>query len=50
MKQSGGISTVLIYGVAGRRRRRCSSVTRVLLLTAERNAVGETAAAAVSRY
>ena len=42
MKQSSGISTV--YGVA-RRRRRCSSATRVLLVTAERNAVGETAAA-----
>ena len=48
--ECGGISTV--YGVAGRRRRRprCSSATRVLLLTAERNAVGGTAAAAVSRY
>ena len=49
MKQSGGISTV--YGVAGRRRhRRCSSATRVSLVTAGqpgRNAVGGPAAAAV---
>ena len=50
MKQSGGISTV--YGVAGRRRRRrCSSATRVSLVTSERRtAVKGTAAAAVSRY
>ena len=37
--ESGGIRTV--YGVAGRRRRRCSSETRVALATAERNAVEE---------
>ena len=30
IKQSGGISTV--YGVAGRRHRRCSSATRVSLV------------------
>ena len=41
------ISTV--YGVARRRRRRRSSANRVLLVTAERNAVGGTAAV-VSRY
>ena len=46
--ESDGIRTV--YGMAGRRRRRCSSATRVSLVTAGRNAVGETAAAAVSRY
>ena len=49
--ESGGISTV--YGVAGRRRRlsrRCSSATRVSLVTAGRNAVGGTATTAVSRY
>ena len=39
MKQSGGISTV--YGVAGRRRhRRCSSATRVSLVTSERKDSG----------
>ena len=48
MKQSGGIST--IYGVAGRRRRRCSSATRVSWVTAGRNAVRGPATAAVSRY
>ena len=48
MKQSGGISTV--YGEARRRRRRFSSAIRVSLVTAGRNAVGGTAAAAVSRY
>ena len=48
--ESGGISTV--YGVA-RRRRRCSSATRVSLVTAGRNAtnaVGGPATAAESRY
>ena len=45
--ENGGIST--IYGVTGRRRRRCSSATRVSLVTAGRNAVGGPAAA-VSRY
>ena len=43
-QQSGGISTV--YGVSGRRRR-CRSATRVSFVTAGRNAVGGTAAAAV---
>ena len=39
MKQSGGISTV--YGVAGHRRhRRCSSATRVSLVTSERKDSG----------
>ena len=44
--ESGGIITE--YGLTGRRR--CSSATRVSLVTAGRNAVGGTAAAAVSRY
>ena len=43
--ESGGINTV--YGVAGRRRCRCSSEIRVSLVTAGRNAVGKTAAAPV---
>ena len=39
MKQSGGIS--IVYGVAGRRRRlRCSSATRVSLVTSERKDSG----------
>ena len=45
--KSGVIST--LYKVA-ERRRRCISATRVSLVTAGRNVVGGTAAAAVSRY
>ena len=45
--ESDGICTV--YEVAGRHRR-CSSATRVSLVTAGCIAVEETAAAAVSRY